>query len=68
MPRPSLKEERLVESQTAYRRLVEIFPQTPMREEADEKKSQIDAELIRIRKQQAELRKAKEADLHRDKG
>ncbi|MEH0007675.1 MAG: outer membrane protein assembly factor BamD [Flavobacteriales bacterium] len=64
----SLKEERLVESQTAYRRLVEIFPQTPMREEADKKKSQIDAELIRVRKQQAELRESKEADLHRDKG
>ncbi len=68
---PSLKEERLVESQTAYRRLIKRFPQTPLRRKADQRKLQIDAELSRVRRQKAELRKAKQkakqADLNRDK-
>lgn len=54
-----LREERLVEARTAYRLLIKAFPDTAVRERADGQKRQIDAALVKVRKQKAALREAK---------
>ena len=58
-----LKEERLIEAQTAYRLLIQAFPNTSLREEADSKKQEIDRALAGVRKRQAALQRASASQL-----